>query len=98
MAILKSAVVVIGWVLMLNGLEELGHGIYASTDEVVHLLEHVTISGDEKDGRECVLRVVGGRSLIEEVSARKGAHDPNYVIASLVRGKMLCSFSMNLLL
>lgn len=48
-------------------------------DEIVYLLAHVTVCGHEKDGREVVVGVMKRGGFLEEVSARAGAHDSNWM-------------------
>ena len=57
-AILESAIVVVGGIAILDRLEEMGHCIHSLAKKVVHLLEHVAVRGNEENGGEGVLYVV----------------------------------------
>ncbi len=74
---LERAVVVVGWVLILGGLKEMRHGVHSLAKEVVHLLEHVAVCGDDENGGKGILRVMWGGGLLEEMSARASSHDSN---------------------
>ena len=57
-AVLESTVVVIRGISVLDRLEEIGHCIHPLAKEVVHLLEHVAVRGNEENGGEGVVYVV----------------------------------------